>query len=109
MSSTSFAGRLARAVWLSLLFVTTLEVCTRLEAWWRWAAPLWGPYSEDTLRITDEIRAHNRPGARFEKWVINSAGFRGPDLSLRRRRGSFAWVWPAPRRCSACTRVPTGT
>jgi hypothetical protein len=87
MSGTPFASRLARALWLCLLFVATLEICTRLEAWWRWDAPFWGPYSSASLRTVDQIGARNRPGARFEKWEIDKAGFRGPELSLRKAPG----------------------
>jgi hypothetical protein len=76
-----------RALFLCLLFLATLEVCTRVEAWWRWDAPFWGPYSSEMLRTTDEIGTRNRPGARFEKWVINSAGFRGPELQLEKAPG----------------------
>ena len=54
--------RAGRALFLGLLFVATLEVCTRVEAWWRWDAPFWGPYSSEMLRTTDEIGTRNRPG-----------------------------------------------
>jgi hypothetical protein len=79
--------RAGLALFLCLLFVATLEVCTRVEAWWRWDAPFWGPYSSEILRTTDEIGTRNRPGARFEKWVINSAGFRGPELRVEKAPG----------------------
>jgi hypothetical protein len=79
--------RAGRALFLCLLFVATLEVCTRVEASWRWDAPFWGPYSSEMLRTTDEIGTRNRPGARFEKWVINSAGFRGPELQVEKAHG----------------------
>jgi hypothetical protein len=79
--------RVGLASFLCLLFVATLELCTRAEAWWRWHAPFWGPYSSEILRTTDEVGTRNRPGARFEKWVINSAGFRGPELRLEKPPG----------------------
>jgi hypothetical protein len=87
MTRTSFVRRLWQILLAGLLFVATLEVSARVDAWWRWGAPLLGPYSSETLRITDDIGTRNRPGARFEKWVINSAGFRGPELSLEKAPG----------------------
>jgi hypothetical protein len=72
---------------LCLLFVATLEVCTRVEAWWRWGAPFWGAYSSEILLVTDEVGTRNRPGARFEKWVVNGAGFRGPEVSVEKAPG----------------------
>src|SRR4029453_12341850 len=87
MSSGVVMRRAGRGLFLCMLFVATLEVCTRVEAWWRWDAPLWGPYSSEMLRTTDEIGTRNRPGARFEKWVINSAGLRGPELRVEKAPG----------------------
>ncbi|RME22953.1 MAG: hypothetical protein D6800_10465, partial [Candidatus Zixiibacteriota bacterium] len=40
-----------------------------------------GNYNEDMLRIGDSLGFHNRPGARFQKWVIDSFGFRGPEIT----------------------------
>jgi hypothetical protein len=87
MGFLALTRRAGRLLFLALLFVATLEVCTRVEACWRWDAPFWGPYSSEILRTTDEIGTRNRPGARFEKWTINSAGFRGPELSLEKAPG----------------------
>jgi hypothetical protein len=81
------ARRVGIGLFLAMLFVGTLEVCTRVEAWWRWDAAFWGPYSGEMLQVTDERGTHNRPGARFEKWTINSAGFRGPELSVAKPDG----------------------
>ena len=87
MGFLALTRRAGRALFLVLLFAATLEVCTRVEAWWRWDAPFWGPYSSEILRTTDEIGTRNRPGARFEKWAINSAGFRGPELRVEKAPG----------------------
>jgi len=82
-----FARRLGVSIFLGSLFLATLELCTRVEAWCRWGAPFWGPYSSEMLQVTDERGTHNRPGARFEKWTINSAGFRGPEVSVAKSAG----------------------
>jgi len=87
MGLATLAHRAGLGLLLGLLFVATLEVCTRVEAWWRWGAPFWGPYSSEGLQVTDELGTHNRPGARFEKWRINSVGFRGPELSVAKKDG----------------------
>ena len=87
MTMSSFGGRSVKAAVSCLLFVATLEACTRLEAWWRWGAPFWGPYSSEILHVTDELGTRNRPGARYEKWSINSAGFRGPEVSVEKAPG----------------------
>lgn len=87
MNGWFVARSVGRGLLVALVFAATLEVCSRVEAWWRWDAPFWGPYSSNGLRVTDELGARNRPGARFEKWAINSAGFRGPEVSLTKRAG----------------------
>jgi len=47
----------------------------------RHGAPLWSRYDADTLREIDEKGIpRNRPGTRFEKWRINSLGFRGDEI-----------------------------
>jgi len=87
MGLLALTRQAGRALLLVALFLATLELCTRVEAWWRWDAPFWGPYSSEILRTTDAIGTRNRPGARFEKWAINSAGFRGPELRVEKAPG----------------------
>jgi len=76
-------------VWVlsAVVFVLTLEASLRVEDWLRWDAPLVGVYSHDALFIADSIGWHPRPGAKFEKWSINSSGFRGPEISRDRTPG----------------------
>ena len=62
------------------MFVVTLEVATRVEDAVVWGAPMLGPYSHARLVLSDSLGFRNRPGYRFEKWSINSLGFRGPEI-----------------------------
>lgn len=87
LSAASHAVRFVRWLFLGALFAATLEICVRAEASWRWGAPFWGPYSSDQLRVADARGTRNRPGARFEKWSINSAGFRGPEVAVEKATG----------------------
>jgi lysophospholipase L1-like esterase len=73
----------------ALLFGICLEIAARIDDRLTFEAPLWGPYSEDILFTSDEegIR-RNVPGGRFEKWTINSLGFRGAELTRDKPRGT---------------------
>lgn len=85
------AGRVirsvARGVALGVLFVVVLELCARVDDWLTWDAPFWGHYSHSMLRVVDELGPHSRPGARFEKWRVNSHGFRGPETTMEKPEG----------------------
>jgi hypothetical protein len=72
---------------LGLLFLVTLEACARLDDWLTWRAPLWGHYSHEALMVKDEKGIHLRPNARFQKWRINSHGFRGPEVTMEKPPG----------------------
>jgi len=71
--------------WLGLaaVFLLTLELSARVEDAVVWGAPLLEPYSHSRLTVTDSLGTRNRPGYRFEKWGINSLGFRGPEIEAR--------------------------
>jgi len=77
----------ARGVGLAVLFVVVLELCARVDDWLTWGAPLWGHYSHSMLMVVDELGPHSRFGARFEKWRINSHGFRGPEITMKKPAG----------------------
>ena len=79
--------RTASAVMLAALFVLVLEVCARVDDWLRWDAPFFGDYSHASLRTKDQHGVHTRPGARYQKWQINSHGFRGPEITMEKPPG----------------------
>lgn len=66
-----------------IVFVLVLEVASRLEDSFRWDANFWNNYSSDMLRCVDNYGVHNRFGAKYEKWQINSCGFRNREIDKK--------------------------
>jgi lysophospholipase L1-like esterase len=65
-----------------VLFGLCLEIAARVEDRITYGAPLWSRYDSDMLRERDaDGIPRNMPGARFEKWKINSLGFRGDEVA----------------------------
>jgi hypothetical protein len=62
------------------------EVCARVDDARTEGAPLLGVYDQSVLTTTDEFGIAGRPNARFSKWRMNSAGFRGEDLQPGREK-----------------------
>jgi hypothetical protein len=72
---------------LSLVCLIVLEICARLDDWIKWNAPLLGNYSRESLTLVDSIGLRNRPNAQYEKWKINSFGFRGGEIEKKTPEG----------------------
>ena len=87
MSVSRIIRVVARWAGLAVLFVVTLEVCARIDDRLTWDAPLWGHYSHKRLFTVDELGPHSKFGARFEKWRVNSHGFRGADITMVKPAG----------------------
>src|SRR2546425_4048295 len=82
-----FQKILGRAAHL-LLFGLCLEIAARVDDRITYGAPLWSQYDSDMLREMDEEGIpRNTPGARFEKWKINSLGFRGDEVAQNKPPG----------------------
>lgn len=79
--------KILNIITVCVLVILTLEVCARVEDWVKWDAPLLGIYSYETLAIDDQYGRHNRPNAEYEKWKIDSLGFRGPDIPREKPDG----------------------
>jgi hypothetical protein len=77
--------------WLGIVFVfmLTLEVAARLDDAAAWGAPFLRNYSAAELVVWDSLGVRNKPGAQFEKWKINSSGFRGPEVEPTSPAGSI--------------------
>ena len=87
MNVSRIARVVARWAGLAVLFVVTLEVCARIDDRLTWGAPLWGHYSSALLMTFDELGPHSRFDTRFQKWSINSHGFRGPEITMAKPKG----------------------
>jgi len=87
-------GRLLlRLAGLVLLFGASVEITSRVEDWVRFRTPLLSPYrSQVDLMVRDKDGMHARPNSRFQKWVINNLGFRGPDAAPVKPPGTFRIV-----------------
>ncbi len=81
-------GFVGRAVVFVACFALTLELATRLDQKMSYGAPLWGKYTYDSvLYAKDEYGIRGRPNAVYEKWRLNSLGFRGPEVALAKTPG----------------------
>jgi hypothetical protein len=74
-------GLIRRALASGLVALLTFEGCARLDDHLRQGAPLWGPYSINTLFSASPLGREGRPNASFGKWRLNSLGYRGPDIA----------------------------
>jgi hypothetical protein len=62
------------------IFVSVLEISARVDDKLSYRAPFWGPYGTSGLYIHDELGQWGRPYGRYQKWKLNSLGYRGPEL-----------------------------
>lgn len=69
-----------RGVLCVVIFVSLLEICARLDDVLSYGAPFWGSYNNESLLMADKIGKWGKPDARYEKWKLNSLGYRGPEL-----------------------------
>lgn len=70
----------ARGILCVIVFILALDLCARLDDVLSYDAPFWGPYNNEILLKTDDLGRWGKPGARYEKWQLNSLGYRGPEL-----------------------------
>ena len=80
--------RIALALIYGLLFLFILEISARVDDAVKWGAPLLGIYSRESLTLVDELGYRNRPNSQFEKWKINSFGFRGDEIKREAPEGT---------------------
>ncbi|MFZ5568872.1 MAG: SGNH/GDSL hydrolase family protein [Thermodesulfobacteriota bacterium] len=80
--------RIFRAILAVSFFFVSMEITARIDDFAKYRAPFWEKYTADRLRSRDRngIR-HNVPGSRFEKWIINASGFRGPEIAVKKKAG----------------------
>ena len=82
-----WSGKAFRLAVMAALFMAVLEVCARWDDVLTWQAPFWGEYSQEQLTFTDALGPRCRPGGQFEKWRLNSFGFRGPEVAPAKAPG----------------------
>jgi hypothetical protein len=74
---------LGMALGLTVVFALALEATVRIDDAIRFGTPLLSRVaSEQELIVRDSLGEHGRPHARYEKWVINNVGMRGPDVPI---------------------------
>lgn len=71
-----------------LVIISVLEICARVDDLLSYGAPFWGTYNDQSLYTIDKVGKWGKPGARYERWQLNSLGYRGPEL----RRGAVRIV-----------------
>ena len=87
------AARLVALLALLGLFAVVFEITARVEDLVRFGTPIFSPYTDQTdLILQDEFGARGRPNARFQKWVLNSLGTRGPEVSPTKAPGAVRVV-----------------
>jgi hypothetical protein len=78
---------------LTVVFLVVLELTCRIEDWVRFGTPFLTPItSQSDLIMRDREGMHGRPNARFQKWVMNGLGTRGPAAAAAKAPGSVRVV-----------------
>ncbi len=86
-------NKLVRWSLLVACFLGTIELACRIEQWFLYDAPVLGMYTYDTaLFTTDEYGIRGKPHGGYEKWRLNSLGFRGPEMSIEKQNGTLRIV-----------------
>lgn len=109
---------------LAGIFGATLEVMARLDDRLTHGAPLFGRYDATSMLIDrDSLGIKGRAFGRFEKWTLNSKGFRGREFTVPKPKDRIRIVtlgasetfglyeserqhWPAQLRKHIETRYP---
>jgi hypothetical protein len=73
------------ALW-AVLFAVTLEVCARVDDTISYGASFWGRFDTSNLYMYDRLGKRGKPYAKYQKWKLNSLGYRGPDLQAGKFR-----------------------
>lgn len=85
----SLAGTVIRWISLGVVFLVTIEMTVRVEQKVKWGAPLIGKYTHGHLITRDSVTIKGRPNFRYEKWGMNSFGFRGPEIEEVKTPGTI--------------------
>lgn len=72
--------RVSRWTLLAGVCLLTLETAARVDDWLSYGAPLLGNYDIDQLFQATAAGLRGVPNGRYAKWVLNSQGYRGPEI-----------------------------
>jgi hypothetical protein len=73
----------ARWIAIGVCFLFVLELTCRVEDWVMYRIPILSRYTSlEDLVVRDADGMHGRPNARYQKWVMNTLGMRGPPASV---------------------------
>lgn len=76
--------RLIHVLSLMCIGFVAAEGAARIDDWWFQKIPLWSAPSNDDLFMVDSSgQRRGRPNAHYQKWQLNSFGFRGPQIAPR--------------------------
>lgn len=82
------ATKLLRWAVFGLSCFATIEMASRIDQWVVYGAPVFGLYTYDSALFTnDEFGIRGKSNGHYEKWKLNSLGFRGPELSKEKEVG----------------------
>lgn len=80
--------RIIRSVFYLVAIALLFEVFARLDDLITYDAPFFRVYSYDTMLVDrDEFGSKGKANGRYEKWILNSHGFRGPEIQIERPKG----------------------
>lgn len=89
----ALAKKALKTAGLAAIFVAGLEVMARLDDALAKDAPLFGPYDAQAMLLDrDSLGIKGKAHGRFEKWVLNSKGFRGPEPAVPKPSGNIRIV-----------------
>src|SRR5688572_28304348 len=79
---------LRKSAWFSfvaLIMLVVAEAISRVDDAIRSGTPLLASPSYTDLTMQDSLGTRGRPFAHYQKWKLNNAGFRSPEISLEPR------------------------
>src|SRR6267378_7161972 len=86
-SSDRFHRRLMQPFLLLCTAAVAGELTARADDWWFHKIAFWSSPSYNDLFMTDGSgQRRGKPDAHYQKWQMNSFGFRSPEMSVQPAR-----------------------